>query len=279
MAAQSPRRTGLIVTAGLAAAALLLAERRRPLRPRTQAEPRRTLRNATLGALSMAVIAKLQTPLAEPLARRVADRRLGLAQALPTPTLRAVAAFVLLDYTIYVWHVLTHRAPILWRLHLVHHLDLDMDASTALRFHAVDMAVSIPWRLAQIRLVGAGPATLAVWQGFFLASVFFHHSNLALGRWDRRLAWLLTTPAMHDVHHRASRDATDSNWSSGLSLWDRLHGTLRWERPAVGMGVAAYRGPAATGLRAALALPFVKQREAWPCPTLPVMGGSARRDT
>lgn len=207
--------------------------------------------------MSLAAVALVQTPLATPLAARVGRRRLGLAQALPAPPwVRDAAAFVLMDYTIYVWHVLTHRVPALWRLHLVHHIDPDMDASTALRFHALDMLVSVPWRLAQIRLLGASPRGLAIWQAWFFGSVLLHHANLRLGRWDRRLAWLLTTPCMHDIHHRADAASTDSNWSSGLSLWDRLHGTLRTAAPPVPIGVAGHTD---ASLVTALALPFRAQ--------------------
>ena len=255
------------VFAALAVAGLLIAERTRPRRPRTQAEPARTVRNLVLGGLAMTVVATLQQPRARALAVRVEADRLGLAQRLPTPWLRDAAAFLALDYTMYLWHVATHRVPLLWRLHLVHHLDLDMDASTALRFHAVDMAVSVPLRLAQVRLLGVSPRALAAWEAFFNASVLFHHSNLRLPG-DAALAWLLTTPGMHDIHHRAEPDATNANWSSGLSVWDRLHGTLRLTPSAAGIGVAAYRDPADTTLVAALALPFVPQRDAWGQPGL-----------
>lgn len=257
MAKQSGR-AGFVV-AGVALAALLIAERRYPRRARTQAGPQRTMTNLALGGAALAVVAAGQDG-TQRLAERVAARRLGLAQALPVPVLRDAAAFVLLDYTMYLWHVATHRVPVLWRLHRVHHVDLDMDASTALRFHAVDMALSIPLRRAQVRLLGVSPRALAGWEAFFGASVLFHHANLRLPG-DTRLAWLLTTPGMHDIHHRAELAATDSNWSSGLSLWDRLHGTLRLTPSAAPIGVPAFREP--VGLQAALALPFAPQRDDW----------------
>lgn len=247
------------VVAGVALAALLIAERRRPHRVRTQAGPQRTLINLALGGAALAVVAGGQGG-TQRLAGRVAARRRGLAQALPTPLLRDAAAFLLLDYTMYLWHVATHRVPVLWRLHRVHHVDLDMDASTALRFHAADMALSIPLRRAQVRLLGVSPRALAVWEAFFGASVLFHHANLRLAG-DARLAWLLTTPGMHDIHHRADQLATDSNWSSGLSLWDRLHGTLRLTPSAAPIGVPGY--PGAVGLRDLLALPFTPGRDDW----------------
>ncbi len=235
---------------------LLFAERHWPRRARTQPEPERTLRNATLGVMSLAVVALMQRPLAQPLARHVAERGKGLAQNIPAPPwLRDVAAFLALDYTMYLWHIATHRVAWLWRLHLVHHIDLDMDASTALRFHAVDMAVSVPLRLLQIRVLGAGPRALAVWEGWFFTSVLFHHSNLRLS-FDDALAHVLTTPGMHDIHHRADFAAQDRNFSSGLSVWDWWHGTIALRAVDAPLGVPGRGDAASQGLWRALALPF-----------------------
>ena len=256
-----PKRAPILLLAGLAIAALLAAERRWPLRLRTQPAPRRIADNVMLGALSLAVIATVQRPLAIGLAQHVEARGQGLVRLLPRH-LQAPAAFLLLDYTMYLWHVATHRVPTLWRLHVVHHVDLDMDASTALRFHAADMTISVVLRLAQIRLIGVSPQVLEVWEAFFFASVLFHHSNLRVPG-DTQLAWLLTTPGMHDIHHRAELQAQDSNWSSGLSLWDRLHGTLRLVPSTARMGVPAYPDAADASLAVALALPFMPQRPAW----------------
>jgi len=250
-----------------AAAAILFAERQTPLRRQTQAEPSRLLRNAALGALSLGVVAAVESPVVRPLARRVETRGWGVAQRLPAPAwVRDAAAFLAMDYTTYLWHVLTHRVPALWRLHLVHHVDLDMDASTALRFHALDMAVSTPYRAAQVALAGASPRALRLWQAFFFVSVLFHHSNLRLPvRLERRIARVLTTPRMHGIHHSTVRSETDSNWSSGLSLWDHLHRTFRLDVPQgrVQVGVPGYRDPAEIRLRPSLRMPFVRQRDAW----------------
>ena len=265
--AMRPSAPVLPVAAALAVAAILVGERWAPLRRRTQREPARVLRNAALGALSMAVVAAVETPLVQPLARRAETRRRGLAQRLPAPAwARDAAAFLLMDYTTYLWHVLTHKVPALWRLHLVHHVDLDMDASTALRFHALDMLVSAPYRAAQVALAGASPRALRLWQAFFFVSVLFHHSNLRLpAGLERRLARVLTTPRMHGIHHSTVRGETDSNWSSGLSLWDHLHRTFRLDVPQdqVQLGVPGYRDPADIRLRPSLRLPFGRQRDAW----------------
>jgi sterol desaturase/sphingolipid hydroxylase (fatty acid hydroxylase superfamily) len=156
--------------------------------------------------------------------------------------------------------------PFLWRFHLVHHIDMDLDTTSALRFHAIDMALSIPWRAAQVRVCGASSRAHALWQAFFFVSVLFHHSNLRLPlALERVLVRALTTPRLHGIHHSIVQEETNSNWSSGLSVWDRLHGTLRTDVPqdAIVIGVPGYREPAGLTLAPSLALPFIEQRDAW----------------
>jgi sterol desaturase/sphingolipid hydroxylase (fatty acid hydroxylase superfamily) len=242
--------------AALGLGGLMFAERRWPLRGAgagTGTGSSRRVVNLMLGAMSLAVVALVEQPLAGRLAGRVVARRQGLVQALPGPGwLRDAAAVLLLDYATYHWHVATHRVPLLWRLHRVHHSDEVMDWTTALRFHSLDMLVSVPVRLAEVRLIGVSPRALSVYEGWFFAQVVFHHADLRLGT-DRALAQIITTPGMHDIHHRADAAALDSNYSSGFSLWDHLHGTFSAERPDVGIGVP---GLSDTGLRAALTLPL-----------------------
>lgn len=253
-----------------AAMAIFIAEKRRPLRRMEHAGPSRTVRNLTMGATSMAVVALIQSPIVDPLARRVGDQAWGLARQPPWPEwAKDAAAFLLLDYTIYIWHVLTHKVPFLWRFHLVHNVDLDMDTTTAMRFHAVDMALSIPWRATQVIVCGASPRALMLWQSFFFTSVVFHHSNLRLPPdLERRLARLFTTPRLHGIHHSVVRDETNSNWSSGLSIWDWLHNTVRTDVPAeeVIVGVPAYRDPREITLVQSLKMPFHRQRNPWSFP-------------
>jgi sterol desaturase/sphingolipid hydroxylase (fatty acid hydroxylase superfamily) len=137
-----------------------------------------------------------------------------------------VTALVLLDYTLYLWHVLTHRVPLLWRLHAIHHADRDLDVTTAVRFHVGEMLLSIPFRAAQVRVIGASPRALTLWQALLLGSILFHHSNLRLSeRADRWLSWLVVTPRLHGIHHAIDARLRESNWSNGLALWDVLHGT------------------------------------------------------
>lgn len=218
----------------------------------------------------MAAVALVERPVVDRMAKRAAGQRRGLVQQLPlSPVLRDALAVLLMDYTIYLWHVATHRVPLLWRFHLVHHVDLDMDSTTALRFHFTDMMISTPYRALQILIIGTSPRALKAWQAFFFLSVLFHHSNFRLtGRAERALAWIFTTPRMHGIHHSAVENQTNSNWSSGLSVWDRLHGTLRLDVPDehITIGVTAYRKSHEIGFLKSIQLPFCKHRDAWSTP-------------
>ena len=149
-------------------AAIVLAERRRPLRPRTQKEPDREIVNLLMGVGCAVAIAAVERPLVTPLARRAARDGPALCRGcLCQSGAGKWPALLLMDYTFYLWHILTHKVPFLWQFHLVHHIDLDLDASTALRFHALDMVISAPWRVAQVALIGLSPRALQIWQTFF----------------------------------------------------------------------------------------------------------------
>ena len=253
-----PNRTTLGLLGAAAIVGLLVAERRRPLRRQRYPALPREIRNLATGAMCASVVATIETPLAQAVARGNVDHQRGLAQFFPRP-LRGAVAFLAMDYGFYLWHIATHRVPLLWRLHRVHHVDPDMDTSTAVRFHMIDMLVSLPWRLVQVRASGIAPGALKAWQRFFTASILFHHSNLALpGEWDRQLSRVLTTPRMHGIHHSVVKAERDSNWSSGISLWDHLHGTCRALPPprAITIGVDDLCMMADVPLEAALRAPF-----------------------
>jgi sterol desaturase/sphingolipid hydroxylase (fatty acid hydroxylase superfamily) len=257
--------SGTLIVGAFAALAWL--ERRRPLRRPVESTLVRDARNLAVAAAGAATLQVLEKPVVEPLARLVERRRWGLLQRMRLPAWAEVAAAALLmDYTLYVWHVLVHRVPFLWRFHLVHHVDLDLSASTALRFHFAELALSVPWRAAQVLLIGVSPRALSVWQTALLVSILFHHSNVRLpAALERRLVRLIVTPRMHGIHHSVVPQETDSNWSSGLTVWDWLHGTLRLDVPqaAVTIGVPAYRAADEVTLGRLLAMPFGEQRPTW----------------
>ncbi|WP_404385408.1 sterol desaturase family protein [Caenispirillum salinarum] len=259
----SPLVSGAVVLGAFAA--LVCLERKRPLRRRMEPANRHDARNLAIAGLAALTVRLFEAPLVERLSRRVERDRLGLVPRLGLPRGAQVAlGITLLDYTLYLWHMGTHRIPFLWRVHRVHHVDLDLTATTATRFHALELLYSVPWRLLQVAVIGAGPATVRLWQRLTLLSILFQHSNLRLPpRLDRALSWLVVTPRMHGIHHSDVRAEADSNWSSGLTLWDRLHGTLRLDVPqeTIRIGTPAHRDPVTLGR--ALVLPLREGPNDW----------------
>ena len=247
--------------------ALVWLERRRPLRREREPKLVRSARNLAFAGVSAAALRLTEKPVADRLTALVERRRWGLLKLARLPAwLEVTLAVVLLDYTLYLWHVATHRVPFLWRFHVVHHADLDLDATTALRFHFAELALSVPSRAAQIVVIGVSPLALSVWQTLLMLSILFHHSNVRLHTGgERALVRFVVTPRMHGIHHSTVHEETDSNWSSGLTLWDRLHGTLRLDVPQeeVDIGVPAYRDPRELGLAEILAMPFGEERPTW----------------
>ena len=245
--------------AGMAGGVLLL-ERRRRARGYVERLSTHRGRNLVVAGLAAATVHTLETPAVMPLARLAACRRWGIVGRLRGPTwLRDLAAIVLLDYTLYIWHILVHRVPWLWRFHLVHHVDLDLDASTGLRFHAGEITASIPWRAAQVVAIGVTPRALTLWQSLTIASVLFHHSNVKFDvRVERILSWIVATPKMHVIHHSIDPTQLLSNFSSGLAIWDRLHRTARFDADPsdVTVGVVGHLEPEAVTLPRILELPF-----------------------
>ena len=254
------------------AGALFVVERLRPLRSRKDPAPTRVLRNLTIGLLAAATTAASELPIVAPVQRMAERRRLGLLRQLPLPSaLRVVLGFLLLDYTLYIWHWLNHRTPGLWRFHAVHHIDLDLDSTTGIRFHFGELALAAGFRAVQIVLLGVDEETLRVWQGCLLLSVIFHHSNLELPTAiEQRLQSVVVTPRMHGIHHSVRGDETNTNFSSLLSCWDRLHGSLRLDvpQPAITIGVAGFLDPSDVTLERSLTLPFRPEAAALPARSL-----------
>lgn len=246
---------------GVAVVAIVWRETRRPLRRRVERRPVHTVRNAAVGAFGAAAVQLVETPIIVPFAIWVEGRGIGILHNVQLPRwLTVLAACVLMDYTLYLWHVLVHKHPWLWRFHAVHHADLDLDASTAVRFHFGELIISIPWRLAQIALIGTSPQALVIWQTATLVSVLFHHSNTRLPEgFERALSHVLVTPRMHGIHHSVVADHVNSNWSSGLAVWDRVHRTFRLDVPqdAITIGMPEFREPRDVAIGRMLALPFV----------------------
>ena len=259
----------LLITAAVVIVMFLtmfVLERRFPLRTEQEAVLPRMGRNLTLAFLSAIVGYAAQTILLIRVAGAAEAYGLGLVRSIEDPRLRLIAAVILLDYTLWWWHWMSHRVPFLWRFHLVHHIDRDLDTSTALRFHFGEHALSFFYRSLQILVIGPSADAVWVWQTILLASILFHHANVRLPyRLERWLVRLIVTPRMHGIHHSDRRDEANSNWSSILSCWDYLHRTMRLCIPQsqVVIGVPAYRDSEDVKLPRILAVPFVAQRDDW----------------
>lgn len=250
----------------LAVVACFAAEHRRPLRARTRPLAERLTTNVVMVGMAALMLRLVMVPAALAVATAAERGGLGLLRWLP-PAAAAVLGVLVLDWSTYLWHRLNHRVRWLWRFHLVHHTDLDLDVSTAFRFHAGELLLSVGWRALVIVVVGVSPAALLVYEVAAQAATAFHHSNWRLpAPVERRLVAVLVTPAMHGIHHSVVEAETNSNWSVVLSWWDRLHATLRLEpaNETLTIGLPAWRDPRELGVLRLLALPFGRQRPAWP---------------
>ncbi len=173
-----------------------------------------------------------------------------------------LAGIVLLDLAIYMQHVLFHAVPALWRLHRMHHADLDIDVTTGARFHPLEIVLSMLIKFAAIAALGVPPAGVLLFEVLLNATSMFNHANVRIPqRLDRVLRAFVVTPDMHRVHHSLERDETNSNFGFNLALWDRLFGTYRAQpragHVAMTIGTPDFREPAdCARLTGMLAMPF-----------------------
>ena len=173
----------------------------------------------------------------------------------------AVASVLLLDLTIYLQHVMFHAVPAFWRLHRMHHADLEFDVTTGLRFHPLEILLSMVIKLAAVAVLGPPPVAVLVFEVLLNGTSMFNHGNLRLpASLDRVLRLILVTPDMHRVHHSVLPHETNSNFGFNLPWWDRLLGTYR-SQPAAGhagmtIGIEQFRSPGELRLDRMLVQPF-----------------------
>ena len=262
---------------GLVLTTLFVAERSIPLRSSTRALLGRLLVNAAISALAFAAAMLLVRPAALSAVTWASERPFGLIHVMPMPVaLQFVIALLLMDLAFYWWHVANHRIPFLWRFHNVHHIDPDLDVSTAFRFHVGEVAMSTAFRVIQVSAIGLSAWMFAVYEIVFQANTLFHHSNVRLPiRIERLLNLVIVTPRMHGIHHSQVRDETNSNYSVVFSWWDRLHRTVGLNIPQseIRIGIPAYAEPADNSLANTFLMPFRRQRDYWRRPD----GTSVRR--
>ena len=244
-------------------AAMALWEVLAPRRSRTLSRRRRWPANLGIVVLNTLVVRVLFPAAAVGMALSAQTHGWGLLNQYALPAWTAlVAGILLLDLAIYLQHVMFHAVPALWRLHRMHHADLDLDVTTGARFHPIEIALSMLIKFAAIAALGVPPAAVLVFEVLLNATAMFNHANVRIApALEPVLRWLVVTPDMHRVHHSVERDETNSNFGFNLSLWDRLFGTYR-AQPRAGhetmtIGIPEFRDAAeCSTLAGMLAIPF-----------------------
>ena len=236
----------------------LAAPRRRLTRPRWL----RWYANVGIVVLNTVAVRLIFPLLPVALAVIAADRGWGVLNLVALPFwLEVVLAVLLLDLVIYLQHVMFHAVPALWRLHRMHHADLDFDVTTGSRFHTVEIVLSVLLKLAAVVVIGPPALGVLIFEVLLNGTSMFNHGNLRLpAGLDRMLRWFVVTPDMHRVHHSDIPAETNSNFGFNLPWWDRLFGTYR-AQPSLGhehmtIGLDAFRDGRELHLHKMLLQPF-----------------------
>lgn len=230
-------------------AAVALWEFAAPRRSNAHARRRRWPNNLVVAALNVVLVRVLLPGSAVALAIVGTDHGWGLFNNWSLASWAAIAgSVVLLDLAIYLQHVILHAVPALWRLHRVHHSDLDFDVTTGVRFHPGEILLSMLIKFTAVAALGAPAAAVLIFEVLLNATSMFNHGNVRFpARVDRYVRWIFVTPEMHRVHHSIVIEETNSNFGFSLSWWDRLRGTYR-DQPAAGhermtIGIDQFRDP------------------------------------
>jgi sterol desaturase/sphingolipid hydroxylase (fatty acid hydroxylase superfamily) len=245
---------------------MALIEFASPKRTLVAPKGRRWLTNLGI-SVSAGLVLRFMAALAVPVAAIAAafyaqQNHIGLLNNLAWPEwVKVVIALVVLDLAIWAQHLASHKIPILWRLHKVHHADRDIDVTTAVRFHPVEIALSMVWKIVVVVPLGASPLAVFLFEVILNACAMFNHANIALPLWlDRIMRLFIVTPDMHRVHHSVLRREHDTNYGFNLSVWDRLFRTYtaQPEGGHLGMtiGLTPYQSEEPTRFGWSLLLPF-----------------------
>jgi len=244
-------------------AAMMVWEVLAPRRARSATRGVRWTANLAIAVLNAAMLRVLFPIAAASTAVWAETRGIGLLNtvAMPAPVALLLAVFVL-DLAIYAQHVVFHKVPLLWRLHRMHHADVDFDTTTGVRFHPLEIALSMLYKMAVVVALGAPAIAVIAFEVLLNATAMFNHGNVRLPAGiDRVLRLAVVTPDMHRVHHSVHRDETDSNFGFNLSVWDRMFATYRAQprdgHEGMTIGLPIFRDPADRRLDKLLVQPFL----------------------
>lgn len=246
---------------------LFFLEKKWPLRKASHPLLPRLVVNFTFTVLVFIIVSFLIGPLTKNTMLYSNNNGIGLLPLLPfNPWILSIIGFLMMDLSFYYWHRINHSLPLLWRFHNVHHVDPDLDVSTSMRFHVVEILYSSAFRLVQLGLIGVNPFTFFCYELVFQANTFLQHSNLKLPLcFEKKINKILVTPRMHGIHHSNYFDETNSNYGSVFSFWDKLHKTLKLNvaQKDIIIGVPGYSNSQDNRLSQLLLIPFKSQNRYW----------------
>ncbi|MGI9353289.1 MAG: sterol desaturase family protein [Rhizobiaceae bacterium] len=245
---------------------LALLELFAPRRVPAPIKSRRWLTNWAIVLIDTAVVRLLFTGAAVGTALWAQSEGYGLFNLIQMPMVLAVlASFIVLDFAIWFSHWASHKVPFLWAVHRMHHSDVDFDVTTAIRFHPIEIVLSMLWKMLIVLLLGAPAISVLIFEIILNGTAMFNHSNWRLPpSFDRVLRIFVVTPDMHRVHHSIIHNETDSNYGFNLAVWDRIFGTYT-DQPEEGhagmtIGISEWQDEKPTQLLWSLLVPFNRQR-------------------
>lgn len=233
-----------------------------PYRPSSVSKLKRWINNISFTIFNSILLNLIFSAAIIGTAAHVQTHGLGLLNLIEGPAwLKLIVTIAFMDFMLYVWHLLNHKVPFLWRFHRVHHSDLNMDVSTATRFHIGELAISAVIRIGLIYFLGASYLGVLIFESAVVLNVQFHHSSLKVPKWLEAIWWILfVPPSMHRIHHSVVIKERDTNYGAIFSIWDRILGTMlvHLDQNRIRIGVGAYRNPDKLNFHQLLAMPFTK---------------------
>lgn len=240
----------------------LIFELTRPYRRPSVSKKKRLVTNISLTILNSALISLIFASATINTALYVSGNHLGLLNMISLPFWpKAFLGVLFMDFMLYIWHLLNHEIPFFWRFHRVHHSDLNMDVSTATRFHIGELAISAVIKICLIYFIGANLISVIIFESLLVLTAQFQHSSLSVAGAIEKVFWIFfVPPSMHRIHHSVKIHERNTNYGTILSVWDRLLGTLLTDIPqeTIIIGVGPYREPERLGLPHLLLMPFTK---------------------
>lgn len=240
----------------------LLLEILMPYRQSSVSKAKRWINNISITVFNSLILQVVFAGAIVKTAMYVTTHQLGVLNMIMLPGwVKLFVTVAFMDFMLYIWHLLNHEVPLLWRFHRVHHSDLNMDVSTATRFHIGELAISAVIKIALVFLLGASPLGVIIFEAALVLCAQFHHSSLKVPKWFERIFWILfVPPSMHRIHHSVIIKERDTNYGTIFSIWDRLLGTLLKdvEQKAIRIGMGAYQKPDKLNFQHLLAMPFTR---------------------